>query len=357
MHNFLSIRLQGTTGNLSGFGAKIYLYDKGLVQFLEQSPVRGFCSGVDPILHFGVGNSMNIDSIRIVWPNDYKQVLHDIKADQLITLKEEDAVVMTRFADQGLDNKLFQETTDALDVNFRHKESSYFDFGFQRALPQKYSQLGPPLACGDVNGDGLTDFFVGGAAYQTGKIFIQEANGNFIARDLQTGIKNEEDLGAIFFDADGDKDLDLLVTGGSNEFGTYTAYNHPRLFKNDGRGNFSIDEEAIPADVNEIASVVQVADIDQDGDLDIFIGGRMLPQRYPQSPRSFVLRNDHGKFTDITEMVNKALMRPGMVTGAAFADFNNDGKLTIVICMEWMEIRFLKPGWKIKGGDRSNGFR
>ena len=237
-------------------------------------------------------------------------------------------------------NTLFNDVTGQFNIDFTHIETKYFDFANQRHLPQKYSQLGPPIAIGDVNGDGLMDFFIGGAAYQSGKIFIQDANGNFTSKDLVKGMKNEEDLGAVFFDADGDKDLDLLITGGSTEFGTYTAYNHPRLYNNDGKGNFTINPDALPKEINDMASVVTVADYDGDGDMDIFIGGRMLPQKYPQSPRSYILQNDHGKFKDVTKEVCPVLEFPGLITGAVFTDFNNDKKPDLVICGEWMPVRF-----------------
>jgi hypothetical protein len=339
-NNFLAIELKGSSGNLSGLGTKLYLFNKGTVQFLEQSPVRGFCSGVDQRLHFGIGNTTIIDSLEIIWPDDKDQILRNVKANQLITVKNEEAGTSASKKEQAIGNTLFSDVTGQFNIDFTHKESNYFDFAYQRALPQKYSQLGPPIACGDVNGDGLMDFFVGGAAYQSGKIFIQQANGNFSSSDLSTGTKNEEDVGALFFDADGDKDVDLLITSGSNEFGTYTGYNHPRLYTNDGKGNFSINSNAFPDEINDIACVVTAADIDQDGDMDLFIGGRMLPQKYPRSPRSYILRNDHGKFTDITKNVCEGLEYPGLITGAVFTDLNNDKKTDLVICGEWMPLRF-----------------
>ncbi len=338
--NFLTVQLKGSAENLSGLGCKLSLFSKGSTQFVEQSPVRGYSSSVDYRLHFGVRNISAIDSLKIQWPDDKVQTLRNVKTNQLLTLKNEEAKELVIEKNDAAANTLFNDVTGQFNIDFTHTETKYFDFGSQRALPQKYSQLGPPIATGDVNGDGLMDFFIGGAAYQSGKIFIQNANGNFTSNDLVKGMKNEEDLGAVFFDSDNDKDLDLLITGGSTEFGTYTGYNHPRLYNNDGKGNFTINPGAIPKEINDIASVITVADYDGDGDMDIFIGGRILPQKYPQSPRSYILKNDHGKFKDVTKEVCPLLEFPGLITGALFTDFNNDKKPDLVICGEWMPVRF-----------------
>ncbi len=190
-------------------------------------------------------------------------------------------------------------------VDFKHNESPFFDFSYQRLLPQKYSQLGPPLATGDVNGDGLMDFFVGGAAGQPGKIaLIQQKDGSFLAKDIIAGQKKEEDIGAAFIDVDGDHDLDLLVTTGSTEFGMDSGYNHPRLYINDGKGNFTLDETAIPASVTGIDQAIAVGEYDGDGDMDIFIGGARVSSAhgYPlRIPRSYLPQNNHGRFTDVTQ--------------------------------------------------------
>ena len=344
--NFLTVQLKGSPNNLSGFGSQVTLFSKQTKQYAEQSPVRGFSSSVDLRLHFGVKNIATIDSIKVQWPDDKVQVIKNVKANQLLVVQYKDAAVPV-VKNEELVNTLFNDITDQPGINlpagqagFKHTESQNFDFGYHQPLPQKYSQLGPCIATGDINGDGLEDFFAGGASNQSGKIFIQKGDGGFTSANLTEGNKPEEDLGAILFDADADKDLDLLVTGGSFEF-SVAKYNQPRLYINDGKGNYKIDAAALPV-ITDITTAVTAADYDADGDMDIFIGGRLLPQKYPQSPRSYILQNNNGKFTDVTKIVNPSLEFPGMITGAVFTDFNNDKKPDLIICGEWTDVRFFK---------------
>ena len=340
-HNFLTILLKGSELNKSGIGAKATLYINGKVQFLEQYPVRGYMSSVDNRLHFGVGNATEIDSLKFVWPDNQVQLLKHIQSNQILTIDHKNAHEQAP-ADSTASPTLFTDVTNELNIQFKYNEASFFDYARQRLLPQKYSQLGPALATGDVNGDGLSDFFVGGGTNQPGKIFIQNKDGTFSSRPLLLKGKMREDASAIFFDADGDKDLDLLITEGSLEFGSSTTSNLPLLYKNDGHGNFLLDEDAIPASVSGISQVIAVADYDADGDMDIFIGGRILADQYPLSPRSYILQNNAGKFTDVTKEVCPALEKPGMITGAVWLDFDNDKKPDLVICGEWMPVRFFK---------------
>lgn len=336
--NFITIQLQGKGNNAAGFGAKITLYNKGKMQYAEQYPVRGFSSSIDQRLHFGLGNEKNIDSIKVQWPDDKVQVLKNVATNQLILVKNENAAVYLQTLPQTA--ALFSDVSERIRSGYKHTEAQNFDFGYHQPLSQKYSQLGPCLAAADVNGDGLEDLFVGGASNQQGKIFIQKWDGGFTEADLTEGNKIEEDLGAVFFDADGDKDADLLVTGGSFEFSN-TKYNQPRLYLSDGKGKFTLNMTALPA-IGDVTDAVSAADFDGDGDMDVFIGGRVLPQKYPASPRSYILQNNGSKFADITKNVNPALEFPGMITGALFTDFNGDKKTDLIICGEWTAIRFFK---------------
>jgi len=338
--NFLTVEFIGSSNNLSGFGSQVTLFSTEGKQFAEQSPVRGFSSSVDLRLHFGVGNINTIDSLKIKWPDNKEQLIKNIQANQQLVINYKNATDVVLQNQEADGNTLFTEIATSSGINFKHTETQNFDFGYHQPLPQKYSQLGPCIASGDINGDGLEDFFAGGAANQSGKIFIQKQDGNFIATNLIEVNKPEEDLGAVFFDADGDKDLDLLITGGSFEF-TVAKYNQPKLYLNDSKGNFKLDETALPV-ITDITDAVTVADYDADGDADIFIGGRLLPQKYPQSPRSYILQNNGGKFTDVTKFLNPSLEFTGMITGALFTDFNNDKKPDLIICGEWTAVRFFK---------------
>lgn len=345
VHNFLTLQLEGIKVNESGIGAKVTLYADGRVQFLEQNPVRGYLSANDSRLHFGIADVNKIDSLRIAWPDDKMQVLKNIKANQVLHIKHSDAVLQL-YNDTSSVPMLFTNAAQVLGTGLQHNEISFFDYGKQRLLPQKYSQLGPPLATADINGDGLTDFFLGGGSYQWGKIYTQISDGSFTAAELSKGEKTSEDIGAIFFDADGDKDMDLLVTEGSLEYGNSSTFNLPRLYKNNGKGIFELATDAFPSGIATIGMAVTAGDYDGDNDTDIFIGGRMLPDFYPLSPRSYILQNNAGKFIDVTKEVCPALEKPGMITGALWTDFDNDSRQDLVICGEWMPVRFFKNSGK-----------
>lgn len=340
--NFITVKLKGSPDNTFGIGSRVTLFNKTNKQFLEQSPVRGFSSSVDKRLHFGIGNSTVIDSIKIQWPDDKVQVVQNVKANEVITLQYAGAKLPAADNSHIAVNALFADVTDEYNVNYKHTESQYYDYGAQRGLMQKYSQLGPCIATGDMNGDGLEDFFVGGAAYQSGKLFFQNSHGTFSSKELVQGLKTEEDVAVILFDSDGDKDLDLLITGGSTEFGKSSAANAPRLYNNDGKGNFTLNKHALPQGLSFIAKAVAAADYDADGDIDLFIGSYIEPEKYPSFPQSYFLQNNNGVFTDITKQLCPALQKPGMITGALFTDFNNDKTLDLIICGEWMPVRFFE---------------
>jgi hypothetical protein len=337
--NFIALQLKGSQKNTNGIGAKATVFSNGKQQYAEQFPVRGFSSSIDMRLHFGVGNSTAIDSIKIIWPDDKMQVLKNVATNKQITINHADA------------GNIVEKTattpayfTEISTIDFKHTETQNFDFGYHQPLPQKYSQLGPCIAKGDINNDGLEDFFVGGAANQSGKICLQKPDGTFTANNMVTGNKFTEDLGAVLFDADGDKDADLLITGGSFEF-AIAKYNQPQLYFNDGKGNFTISETALPQ-IADITDAVTTADYDADGDIDIFIGGRLVPQKYPQSPRSYILQNNNGKFTDVTKAICAPLEFAGMITAAMFTDFDNDKKSDLIICGEYTPLRFFKNDGK-----------
>ena len=354
-HNFLRIELKGKVGNLAGIGTKVWVYSNSQAQMGEQSPVRGYASTVDNRLHFGLGNSQKIDSLKILWASGNFQILRNLNANQAIIVSEKDASVDKKvmpWLEQNISTNIFYETSH---LNFKHQETPFFDYYLRRLQPQKYSQLGPCMAKGDINDDGLEDIFVGGAARQSGEIFIQNAEGGFISKHLEVFGKMEEDLAAEFFDADNDKDLDLLITGGSTEY-SRGFVSVPRLFLNDGKGNFIKNTLAFPQNLAIFSSTISVNDFDKDGDLDVFMGGRMDNLTFPHSPKSYLFENHKGKFKEVTASFCPALQYAGMITAALWVDVDNDKIKDLVVAGEWMSIRFFKNTGKklIEITDKTN---
>lgn len=343
---FLTIILHGDTLNKDGIGAKVYVYGRTRTQIAEQYPVRGYLSSVDNRLHFGFGSDP-LDSLKVIWPDGKIQVLPSPPINRIMTLNEQDARTVPVMHKPALpknspQGRLFNDITDNINVLFKHKETFYYDYAFQPLIQQKYSQEGPFICTGDLNGDGLQDFFIGGAFRQSGKVFLQQPNGSFSGKDLVAGVKNEEDLDCAVFDANGDGYPDILVVGGSTEFEPNSQYCRPRLYLNDGKGNFSLDNTAFPPDLRTPGKSLAVADMDGDGDPDVFIGGRISLGLFPQPPRSYLLRNDRGKFTDVTDAVCPALKNPGLLNAAVWTDVDKDNKPDLILAGDWMPIRIFK---------------
>jgi enediyne biosynthesis protein E4 len=341
-NNYLKIKLLGTKNNPSGIGSRVSVYAGGQVYMQEQIPVRGFQSSVEQILNFGVGKSSQIDSVVVLWNNDKKQVLKKVKSNQTLSVKITEANQVFDYQ-IDIEKTIFTENQNSL--NFTHTENLYNDFKSQILLPNMLSRSGPCLAKGDVNNDGLEDLYVGGASGQSGELFLQQKNGNFTPKP-QPIFKQDiasEDCDAIFFDADNDKDLDLYVVSGGNEFQENDVALQDRLYLNDGKGNFS--KTALPKETIS-GSCVRPADVDNDGDLDLFIGGRLSPQKYPQSPENQILINQgKGIFVkDNSQKINNL----GMVTDAVWIDLNKDKSLDLVVVGEWMPIKvFMNQNGKL----------
>ncbi len=341
VNHSLSFILHGDSLNKKGFGAKVFVYANGTKQLQEEYPVRGYLSSVDTKLLFGTGKNKTVDSAVIVWPNDKKQILQNLKADSTYALFQKNATVNWYPSRPNINQQIFHVVTDSVHALYKHIEVPFNDYEEQPLLPQKYSQLGPFISTGDINNDGTTDFYIGAGFNSLPKIFTQGKDGKFTGKDFTIGSRFEEDEQSVLFDADGDGDLDLLVTYGDMRFSDTSQYYQPRLYLNDGKGNFTYSPNAIPADVRTIAGCVTVADYDGDGQMDIFIGGRVSKQ-YPLSPRSFLLKNNKGVFTDVTDKVCPALSKAGMVTAAQWVDLDNDKHPVLVITGEYMPIRFFK---------------
>jgi hypothetical protein len=332
-NHYLRVRLLGNEKNTGGIGARLTLYCGKDKYVQEQWPVRGFQSSVDYVLNFGVGENAVIDSLRIVWPDGLKQQLNEIASDKELTLdwKDADSVVSEM-------RQLKSLFTTSVAPAFTHKENNFNDFAVQPLLPAYLSRQGPAMASADVNGDGREDFFTGGAQGQAGQIFLQLKDGSFAQRALQNDLLYE-DVAAAFFDADGDGDNDLYVASGGYEFQADDTLLNDRLYLNDGSGNFKPATNALPAMIFS-KGCVKPADIDRDGDMDLFVGGRVVPGRYPEAPESKILINDgKGHFTDGTMQICTALANIGMVTDAAWADVDGDKIKDLVVVGEWMPIK------------------
>jgi enediyne biosynthesis protein E4 len=340
-HHFLRLKLVGESPNTAALGAQVRLYTRqGGVQYLEHYPYRGFQSSVEGVLHFGLGEETLADSISIRWPDGRHTLLRDVPADQVLTVRHQDAGARPA-ASPAPAPALFQEVAASLGIDYLHQEVEHIDFKTEPLLPHKFSQSGPGIAVGDVNGDGLDDFFVGGSHQHIGKLYLQHPDGTFTGTSIASDYLYE-DLGALLFDADGDGDLDLYVVSGGSEQMAETPYYQDRLYLNDGQGVFTRDATALPR-MFDSGSCVVAADYDGDGDLDLFVGGKLHPGKYPLPGKSYILRNDGGKFTDVTEVLGgKELRRAGMVTSALWTDFDNDGQLDLILAGEWMPITFFR---------------
>ncbi|MCK5463364.1 MAG: VCBS repeat-containing protein, partial [Bacteroidales bacterium] len=342
--------------NTGGIGARIDIRcgDKTYTQ--EFYPSRGYMSSMDHVLIFGLGDANSIDKLSITWPDMRVETLLNIGVDQTITLDNEDAkreIPETKPRVQTM----FKSLNKNKPLHYKHIENDYIDFNKQPLLPYLLSTQGPYITEGDVNNDGLDDVFIGGARGYPGMLYLQMENGTFKSGNTECfeTDKISEDLGVLFIDIDSDADLDLYVVSGGNEFSLASEDLQDRLYVNDGTGNFIKSENRIPRMLSS-GSCVRSADIDNDGDVDLFVGGRLTPGLYPIAPRSYILENDgRGYFHDVTEEKNADLLNPGMVTDALWTDFSGDGLADLILVGKWMPVRlFLNTGSnleEIKGQD------
>ncbi|MDN5210547.1 VCBS repeat-containing protein [Fulvivirgaceae bacterium BMA12] len=340
--NFIQLKLIGHHANRDGIGAKISVKCNDHLQFYEHYPYRGYESTVGPIIHFGLGEAASIDSLEIFWPDGKYQLLRNPNINQMLTLTYTDAAAWRKGADKKKPPTILQEVSGEKGINYFHRENQYVDFKLQPILPHMHSRGGPGIAVGDINGDLLEDFYVGASSGRAGQFFIQQPSGLFDHFELPED-SIYEDMGVLLFDADLDLDLDLYVVSGGSAHPKGSTYYQDRLYLNDGSGNFSKSEAALPPMLSSGSSVV-AGDYDRDGDLDLFVGGRVIPGEYPLPPRSYLLRNDTPpggapQFTDVTDK-NPGLSSPGLVTTALWTDYDNDGWVDLLVAGEFMPLRF-----------------
>jgi hypothetical protein len=344
----LKIKLVGRSSNRQAIGARVELFESAhgesaIIQTRFVSSNQGFMSSSEPIVHFGTGDAKKISRLLIHWPSGATQEFTDLETNACYTITEAETSPTEKLslAEKKSDQEtIFERNDSIIPISVKHSEVEFDDFQRQPLIPNKYSQLGPGQAWGDINGDGDADCFLGGAHGAAGQLLVNE-QGQLISKE-QKAIQEDsaaEDMGALFFDADGDGDRDLYVVSGGVEDEKGSAIYQDRLYLNDGNGGFSDHTSDWLPEIRFSGSCVSAADFDRDGDLDLFVGGRIIPGEYPLAPNSMLLVNEGDRFVDQINEVASELTNAGMVTAGLWTDVNNDGWMDLMVCYEWGPIR------------------
>lgn len=337
--SYLQIRFKGNTANTTGVGTKAIIKHLGKIYYQEQTPTRGFMSSMAHEVHFGLGKLKKVDSLLIVWPGGAYQVLKNVPTNQKVEVDQDDASGDYYAKKSGIEETKRIFTVENIDgIAYEHIENTFHDIHREFLIPRKISTEGPGMAVGDVNNDGLEDLFFTNAHNEAAKMFLQQNDATF--KSVNIDLFNEdlsfEGVDASFFDVDNDRDLDLFVVSAGSEYKEGEVFLEDRLYINDGKGNFEKSKDLIPQAYYN-SSCAKPQDYDNDGDIDIFIGSRVVAGKYGLSPKSRLLKNDgHGKFEEVP--VSKELSEAGMVTDAVWADINNDGWQDLIVVGEWMQI-------------------
>lgn len=350
-NNYIKVNFKGNTKNTFGLGNRVYVKTKKGTQMQELTLTRGYKSSVAPEMHFGLAKEKTIDEVKVVWTNGKVQKLYNVKANQTLTFKEQDAIAETE-AKIAPNTNLFATVTDVFPV-FKHEENKYDDFKDQVLLPHKMSTFGPAIAVGDLNKDGLDDYFIGGSATYSGKVFLQTKNG-FVPKNIPAldEDKLSEDTGVLIFDADNDGDNDIYVVSGGYEFLVNDTKLQDRLYINNGKGDFTKAPKGVLPSMLTSGSKVYPIDYDKDGKQDLLVLGRQVPGQYPAPATTYLLHNTstttQPKF-EISKNAPKEFVNLGMATSAVITDFNNDKLEDIIVVGEWMPIRVFQ--------NTKNGFK
>lgn len=367
-NHYLKVILKGEPGNTAAIGSKVTAKHKGKLVYLEQMPMRGYLSTVDPRPNLGLGSLAIVDSLVVEWPDDRVTVLTDVKTNQILTLYQKDALLKSlRLVDSvNSENEYFEDISTDLRINFIHKENDFNDFEREPLLFNMMSTEGPRMCKGDVNRDGLDDIYTGGAKGQPGALMIQRKDGTFISVDkpLFEEDKISEDTDCAMFDADGDGDLDLYVASGGNELPESSSALSDRLYINEGKGHFVKSGQILPAGKYESTSCVRAADFDNDGVMELFVGIRLKPFAYGVPVNGYLLENDgKGNFTNVTAQIAPELMNAGMIRDMLWEDVDVDGDLDIILAGDWMPLKvFINENGKFKekkdsfGSDKTQGW-
>jgi len=346
--NYLRLELKGPKGNPEAFGSEVRLYRKGSVQYAQVLSVRGYLSKSENTVHFGLAKETAYDSIVVSWPDGSRSVLRGLALNQVHKITHGSSPGKPFIA--APDTPALERVSPAkLGLAYKNEENDFIDFNFQRTLPHKFSQYGPGFAVGDLNGDGLEDVIFGASSRYDEVYYLQRRDGKFERKETSfkpNYLKKEEDLGLLLFDADSDGDNDLYIARGSGQHDKGSKYYQHMLGVNDGKGKFRIDTAAI-GNLRTNGSAIRAADIDQDGDLDLFAGGRVLPKSYPMTDNSYLLLNesagkDKPAFRDVTDQWSAELRQIGMISDALFTDFNNDNRPDLLIAAEWSSLIMLE---------------
>lgn len=337
--HFLDVRLKGSAKNPNGIGSKVTLFNRDTLQCIYQYPVRGYLSSIENVVHFGLGNHTAVESLEIIWPDGKIQNMKNPTINTIIELDYRNAQLTPTTVIKN-SKSLLEDQTDSFPL-VRHKENQYIDFLDQPLLLKMLSREGPGLAVGDVNNDGYDDFVLGSALNDTSYFWMQQPSGHFKKGNVVTDSWLFEDLGSLLLDVNGDDRLDLYVVSGGNEFAQSAKHYQDRLYIQQADGSFVWDSNVLP-EMSSSTGTVNAADMDGDGDLDLFVGSRLLPHNYPLPGQSYLLENVDGKFRNVTSTKAPGLESIGLVTAALWTDFNNDDKIDLIVVGEWMEISFFE---------------
>lgn len=356
--NYLKINLKGSGLNTAAIGAKIYVKTADNLQYQEKYVVRGYQSSVDQSICFGLGKNTDISYVKIIWPDGRESLMEHVKANQSLAINQEE--VISKKTNIVKAKPLFVDGTTASGLKFKHTENDFVDFKGETLLPYQLSKYGPALCKADVNQDGVTDIFIGGAIGQSGRLFLGNKEGNYSQASSQPWEEDKasEDVNAVFFDANSDGSPDLWVVSGGNEYDENSPEYQDRLYLNNGKGVFTKVNDALPKMLSS-KQAIAVADFDKDGDLDVFVGGMSKPGAFPLCSKSYLLRNESKggliKFTDVTKETAPELEYVGMAVTAVWQDLNADGYPELLMGGDWMTLKKFKNNKGVLQYDKDSG--